>query len=407
MATTQQIYDRLQQEVIGNSVSLATINRRIRHLEQDGVFLGGSAEIDRSKLGLTVYSLFVVPHEPRETSMAVLKMLLEEHPYTAYRTEIYGRKNGLYIEFNIPNTKSAEYHLLDLFNQLKQNHIVDTYTSHKIVSIPLRFNVKLSAYNVDTGEWNLEIDDFENYLHQIDDPDLDFMEEDIPMDFDFLDIILLREVQRQSRRSQTDVLALLDKAMEPSQARLDDERWMELNTKGKGGWSTREANFMKSFPPLNHWHEYQNDNLSNLPITKQTISRRLQQLEDQKFIVSYRPRINREKFGLLNQIMIVIQRDDEKISKLSKAIDKSIPFPSSIIFSEDFIFLSMNVPTVYDISILQILANYFDTIDIYFQGRQPRDYPIWHRNYIVDDHTWRDDYDWIVGSSLLLLNKDE
>ncbi len=351
-------------EKLGKKIAITTVLRRIQRLRKNGVILGASAEINYPRIGLQLCSFIIVPNGDNwKVNIDIIEQMGSAHPYTVYKNRVYGAKNGVFIQFAIPIGSLPL--LLELFENLKDRNIIETYDQyiHEYSGVP--YFTQLSKWDLETNSWKVDFNDLNDIFETT--PDKFILEhekvESIHKELKMLDIVLIREMTRDARRSQMDISRQLQ---DPT--------------------STIGQEYSGLTEELNR--------------SKQTYSKRIRDLKSKNVFSHFRLLYDRKQFGMFNQALYVANISN-KLTQLEEAIkSEKLPFPSSMQFTRDKFLYWINIGPIDLMELTDILTHNFTKLKFYLFGRNSSRYYLWHVNYSVENHSWRSSREWMIDNTL-------
>ena len=345
----------------GIDISEITVARRIKKLEEDNILAGASAEINYSKLDLTLYAYIILLAPKIMHNSLILRSLLSEHPYILYQNRLFGAFNGLFCQFAIPNSGDAIEHHREFLSELRQSGIILDFFEFKAISKSEIFATKLQYFNLEALSWATPT----NYLEEYEEGQQSYkagnLDNSILDQTDILDIILLRELAMDCRRSNQMIIDYLE----------DKD---------------------------NVYNKYAPEILMDLPMSKQTISRRIISLRDNGFHQRYTLWYNREMFGMFNQTLFTFERNDIEVNNLVNFIREKIPFPGSLLITDTDVLLWLDIPIIEVMKLSELISSRFDQLKVSLLHRKPVTYPLWPANYDAKERNWKTSKDYIQGA---------
>ncbi|MGY5873302.1 MAG: winged helix-turn-helix transcriptional regulator [Candidatus Thorarchaeota archaeon] len=138
------------------NTSWVTVNKHITKLKIERVLSNPIAVFDPSSLGLERHViLFRVNNE---SQLENLELACDIHPYTHYRSRIYGPFIGLFAQFDIP--PKGQRYLKKFLKQLEDEEITSKVTRWKCNGYRRSTNTNLDLYDSGSMSWNYNWNDW-------------------------------------------------------------------------------------------------------------------------------------------------------------------------------------------------------------------------------------------------------
>ncbi len=332
--------------------SWITINRHIENLESSGVLSNPIAVFNPRNLGLERHVVFFQVRD--ETQIQILEAMCDIHPYTHYRTRIYGPFAGVFAQFDIP--PGGHSNLIRLIKSLKdQDYCIDF---NELASIGNRFSTHtdLSLFDVRTLTWNYDWDRWVKTLEQSS-----------------------TKVPRIPRTSRT-----------PSLKTVDLEILRELTANAKVS---------------------QNKLQEKYGVSQSTASRKMININE-LFIESIRPQINRSIFDVTSTKLFYCEKaSDESRGKIFNAMqsDDAPPFPMSLDFLEyGALVIWGRMPPSHEHKLYYTLWKYLHDLKVFTMDTvrgHSRLYWFYPENYDTKAKEWKEDQEWMIDAPLKALQK--
>ena len=368
LATDLEIQEIIKNKSnLGVNLSISTINRRVNSLFEKNIIQGAVPEIHFPLLGMQLHSFLLnVNTNNWKKNMDLLKRFFDVHPYTNFQCRVYGPINGSFCQFVLPNDKKALEHLKNTFNILEESNILVGYEHLPIVdrSVSTPMSHYYSDYNF--NKWDIEYDKVTEELTSSTEKYIPnkYQSKSILDEIQPLDLIILRELTRNARRSQSEIL-----------------------------------NFAKHKEPFKLYDDYFGN--SQNPSSKPSFSRRYNFLLESGIISHFELAYDRYQFGMFNQALYIGNKDPIRVNGLQSSIKKGyIPFPSRLSFSPEKYIFWVNLPPTQLIHFPDVLLDYFSDLQIYLFGRFPSKYYFYHKNFDVDNKKWKISNEWMVDMPL-------
>lgn len=131
-------------------ISLTEVTEKLNDLRTRGIIKKPIAIYSPESIGLE--RMNVVAFLTNYNSLKVLETICDEHPYTIYRARIFGKKLGIFMQFNIP---SGSLNLLnELLSTLKNSQIITTFQVFSSSGLRKQIYPDLNRYDYKTATWN-------------------------------------------------------------------------------------------------------------------------------------------------------------------------------------------------------------------------------------------------------------
>lgn len=366
--TTEEILAEIR-KVTDKRYSLATVSRHIQKLKEEGIVTVAQGNIDLQKLDLEMHFFILIPDERnKEENIRLIELFCDAHPYTIYRNMVFGDVNGVLAMFILPNDHDSLRYMVHALDVLKNEyHIISDYETFPEAKKLDSRRGNIAKWNIEKNQWEFDVSELEEIFNQavIKTP-LKELPQSILHKLNHYDIILIRELTRNSLRTQKEII-------------------QDMLTK--------------------HIHEYDQER-HIIEKSQQTISRHLRLLKEWGVYRGSELSINPDYFGLFIQAMFIIKYETLEVSQLLKAIDDAaIPFPNNLYQSEDKIFLWVQLPPKDFAELSRFFYEKFSQIRVLIMGGTPMRYYLWHRNYDPSIKGWKSSFDWIAGEPLKVLQE--
>lgn len=312
----------------------ATVSIRLKKLRQTGALFAVSAQIAYSALGLEPVVAFI---EAPFKNLSKLEVLLDRHPYTRYRVRCIGYYNGLYGLFAVPTGSTPT--LKDFLDELKAGIIsdyrLDTPThcwAYSEVDYDL-YNMGKDTWGFDWGRWEASLGAQDNKAP------LPKLSGSLLRRLDVKDLKILEQLTIDARR------------------------------KGK-----RIA--------------------ADIGITPYHFTRRMQFLDENRVLDSYRVIVDKGVSKLVTMFMFLCHSDADETRRFHAAF-ASLPFQSTLIPTQQGFFLQASIPPL-DLPILgSILQQRCDKVEsLWSDYRSSMRYYFWPGAY--RDGRWDDSHEFMV-----------
>jgi DNA-binding Lrp family transcriptional regulator len=347
-------------------IDQSTISRKIKKFFSDNIVYGvqGQIEGDRLDLERDVY-LLEVDDTRWKSNKQILTSFFDSHPYTAFYNTIHGFYKGYYVEFYIPRKSQARKYIKAQISEMKQQKILKSFISIQNIEPYIGSQGYFEFWDPETENWKFSENSQKlmNYLETVYEPIKPVTKKSVLENLDIFDLSIIRELTKNSRRTQKEIL---DSIINPNKVILEN---------GYDPYETIRDKFPKS---------------------KQTISRRFQEIESQGIIMTHRLSFDRISFGLFNQALFTMKNDVHGLTSLVEAIKaKIIPFPCALNANSDYLMFWIHCPPIQIIEISDILSSRFLNVQLSIFGRNPHAYFFYHLNYDPETKYWISDENYV------------
>jgi hypothetical protein len=274
--------------------------------------------------------------------------------------------NGILCQFNLPDSQEALDHLIETLEYFRGTNLIIKYFHLPNRYKSVGYNANLEKWNAQTNKWRIDFDKIVDQLevNKITKKPIELDEESVLDEIQMLDLIILREMTRNSRRSQSDIL-----------------------------------DYAINHEPLQLYDNYFSD--ESQPSSKQSFSRRFNFLIDSGIVSHFELAYSRLQFGEFNQALYIGKLESKSIGNLIDCIESDlIPFPCRLSFTPDQFIFWVNFPPAEIIHFPNIMMNYFEDVKVYFLGREPARYLFYHDNFDVETESWKTSHKWMVDEPL-------
>ncbi len=134
------------------NTSWVTAKKHLQDLKTDKILSNPIAVFDPSKLGLDRH--IILFKAKNEAQLKNLELACDLHPYTHYRTRIYGSYPGLFAQFDIP--EKAERNLRKFLQTLKTLGLSDGHTKSKSTGYRKSTITNLKLYDSHSMSWKYD-----------------------------------------------------------------------------------------------------------------------------------------------------------------------------------------------------------------------------------------------------------
>ena len=307
------------------------------------------ADLDTKRLDLEIIDILI------ETDSYInskkVEIFCDEHSYTLFRSRIFGKFNGLFLQFRIP--RGTETKLSEQIKELQNEKIIKSFQFLKHDFIHINTKMQLKAWS-GTYKWEFDWKEWENKIEKClnsNNIGLEKMhsqfENSILRNLDKLDMLILEELTIGcARRKNKDIIQAIEEKLQKSS--------------------------------------------SFFPISKQTFSRRLKFLKNTA-IRGYRLFFDWRTFDIHYSIALICKSSSRFVSCLYKILESSpIPFESSYraLGEESFIWY-IRIPSSHFFSLIDILWKHVNSMDVYsFNYKSSLHYGLWHKTFQEESHQW-------------------
>lgn len=348
-----------------------TVARRLKKLFESNAIYGARAFINHEILGLQLYFFLIHLNEVNwEKNAQIVIQFCDNHPYTSFRDRVFGGSlNGIMAYFMLPTDSEALGHLLQCFEMLREKKIITSYTRYQIKH-RFRNEANLERFDLNSNQWSIDYEAIDAEFRK----DLQVSKkqetfESILPKLDAFDMALIREMTRNSRRPQKQIL----------QEIMD--------------------------PKHNVGADYSQEFRDHFRDTPQTISRRLKDLETLGVFEGYQLSYYVEDFGMFNSVLYIADRDPQKETALISSMKNSqLPFPSRISTSSDKLIFWMDLPSSHLPRLTNFLMGKFQNLQFFLFGKDVMSYYFWHENYEIPTKSWKVSKEWIIDSPFQEIN---
>jgi hypothetical protein len=280
-----------------------------------------------------------------------LEQIGRDHPYTSYNVRIYGRINGVFLQFRTPlGTKPL---IKELCNRLQDNGVVSRFEFlPSDEGLHVYTSTQIEGWNPETFSWNF---DWNNWFEK----DIELMPF-IIMDgppgnvLPWLtknDVYIISELMRGARRKNVEVLNALKR--------------------------------------------------KNVSITPQTFSRRYQMIRKEclnGFRVSFDPSV----FDIHNSILIMGKGDQKYLHSLCSRLQKyPVPFESAMRVMGDELFWSIRLQSSHLSKLLSTLYSKLKKMDLFVMDyNHSYLYYLWPETLDEGTHQWRTQREFMIDNVL-------
>ncbi|NWF96625.1 MAG: winged helix-turn-helix transcriptional regulator [Candidatus Thorarchaeota archaeon] len=330
-------------------ISWITADRHLRELRENGVISDSVAVFGPSRLGLD--RLSVLLKAGRESQVRQLESACDAHPYTHYRSRVYGPYAGLFAQFDIPHEGVAM--LKRFLTELQDGGVCERVTYLRSMDYRRSTKTNPELFDPTTLSWTYSWDKWER------------------------DITAARtELPQGSPRRRLHELGL---------TRVDLSLLEELTKNASVSQSVLEKKY---------------------GLSQSTVSRKLIFLRE-NVIESVRAQIDRSRFDITSTKLFYSPRvpDDDR-AKVYNAFSapSAPPFPLSIDLLEGGgVILWGRMPPSYEHGLFYLLWSRLPEIQVFTMdtvGSHSRMYWFYPDNVDFERNTWKYDEDWMFKKPL-------
>lgn len=244
-------------------------------------------------LNLENIDVFIEAERPDEIKTVL--SLCQEHPYIWYYARCYGKINGFLIQYRIPlGTRPQIKELLDI---LKIKHLIRNFYTLDFAGNALHTHPQVKNWDFETLSWNFNWKDwFHKTKKKNQIPLKNNIEDQNTLNLQKMDLMILRELLRNSRRKNIDIIQKL-----------------------------------KTY---------------NYEISPQQFSKKANRLK-KEFIAAYRAEIHPETIDILNSVLLWGRGEPDQIQNIADKLNiNAIPFHSTLKHYKTFIYWYIHISTV-------------------------------------------------------------
>jgi len=328
-------------------ISPATAKRKILLLRKKGLYSGKYALYYPTALQLFKHIAFLFID--RTKNFEKIENALRKHPYTTHRSRIYSPRLGVYAEFNFPQKEPVL--LKQFFDQLKSHKLISDYwllnSTHKQKLLSLNLN-KISFEDF---YWNFDWDEFREEMGKLEPKPLPKPAKNVLPEMKLLDLKILRVLTNDADISQ--------RALSRSLGVDRTEVW-------------RRIHFLES-----------------------------------KVISSYKSKINRKRFNLTsNKILLLSFANEVELKRVFTAFaSENIrpPFRYRIeVLEENKILMYIALPQYHEAQLFYVLNDIaqVESYDIDIVGRHGVRYSLYEPNFDEQHKQWKVSKEYVVDEPL-------
>lgn len=367
LATNDEIAIYLKDN-FGETINSSTVSRRIKRLKEEGLINRVQAQPNVHKLDLEIDAFIVSIDDTRwNSNIQAFINFLQAHEYTNFYNSIHGATHGFYVEFYVPAKGKVRQMLRYQFRELKKRKIISEYLHIDDIDLHVgtsgRFNRsegesnQFNWYN-DSIAWDRNsesiglVEAIRTRLKTFHEPLPSIKRKSILKDLTAYDLAILREITKDASQPQKEILNALT-----------------------------NPDYLEEPVPYDPYQSIRQE----FPKSKQTLSRRINEIKDLGLIRSYFLSYDRLRFGLFNQALFIMDNDKNGMSALASAIQDIVPFPCSLNANDTFIVFWIHCPPVNIIQLSDVFSERFSNVKLHLFGRHPASYPF--HNKLFDEKT--------------------
>jgi len=331
--------------------SRPTVTKYLKKLKEKGIIRNTIANIYPERLNLIIVDVlaFVSSYE----NLLLLEKACDEHPYTYYRSRIYGGKFGLFMIFYTPIGSISN--IDEFFKKLLKNNIINDYQVYESNGISYSSSSDISRFNIEKSKWDFS---WEKWISTIEQEKDKMLVENI----DPIDLKVIKRTHFEILRMLTENAAIKQKEI------------------------SKKLNLSK------------------------TEAHRQYNFVLEKFIKEIRQTFNRNNFLLTETFLIIAHNVPEK--KLAKINNKMRndppPFYGSLLILKDNKFrFWVNMSIDQAGTFIFSLFEYFNDIEVYTLNTRKGgsvQYHFYPENFDFDSKNWKDSKNYMIKKPLERLN---
>lgn len=330
-------------------ISWITAQRHFKELKNEGILSDPIAVFNPSSIGLDRHLVLFKTQD--EQQLEQLEAACDAHPYTHYRTRIYGPFSGLFSQFDVPPKGSNN--LERYFASLKDEGVFENLIHHTSLNYRRSTKTNLELFRADTHswrfEWNAWLKDIDSASEQL--PSSDDKRELGDLKLDHCDLEILRDLTANASISGADL----------------------------------EKKYM---------------------LSQSMVSRKLIFLKE-NVIESVRAQIDRSRFNIIStKLFYIPEAPDKNRARLYNAFSapSAPPFPLSIdLLEEGGVILWGRMPPLFEHGLYYLLWSMLPSLQVFTMetsGGHSRLYWFYPENLDPTTKDWRTDDDWMLTSPL-------
>lgn len=341
LATVTELVERVEG-------SKPTVIKRLSYLKENNYYQV-KALLNLHNMGFDTVEVFL--DTTNFKAVERLERLATNHPYTSYRSRCFGSHNGLYLQFRTPiGTRDM---IEEVIKTLTDEGVV---ASHRILPIgdepTITSSMKLDGWNPVSMSWKF---DWKKWFES----DYDAVKIRKPKDepgkvLNWItknDMHILQQLMKGAKRSNTDMIRAIEE--------------------------------------------------NGVSFTPQTFGRRLR-IVDEGCVDKYRVSFNPLAFDIITNILISGEGKNKYLREIfSKMSSNPIPFESTMRVTQSNLFWVVRMPPTHLSSLLSNLHLNLDNMNVtIIDYSNSFLYAIWPETLDEDNHTWRQDREFMIDQSL-------
>ncbi|MFX1475691.1 MAG: winged helix-turn-helix transcriptional regulator [Promethearchaeota archaeon] len=344
--TVQELAKRLD-------ITWVTAREHLKQLKRKGILAEPIAVFNPDHLGLERHVVIFKVHT--ENQIIGLEHACDIHPYTHYRSRIYGPFAGVFAQFDIPSLGNSV--LQQFFEHLQEMELFDEILLHKSTGYRRSTVLDLQRYNPHTMVWTYN---WQNWMKAIREAAQTLPPIKNPSStdnaFSFIDLQILRELTARATIKQTEI----------------------------------------------------RDKFS---LTKSTTSRKIKFIFE-NYIESIRAQIRRAEFNVIaTKFFYCLNAKPQLRNQLFNAFaaPSCPPFPLSIdLLEENGVSLWGRMPPTNEYHLFYTLWEHLPSLQVFTMdtvGSHSRLYWFYPENYDSEASAWRVDKDYVIDTPLKMLKR--
>ncbi|UJG41253.1 MAG: winged helix-turn-helix transcriptional regulator [Candidatus Heimdallarchaeum aukensis] len=363
-------YEEIAKKV---KIPLTTLYRKIRSLEEKKIIRNTLSSKIAEKIGLTRYT-FEFKIKSLE-QFQLMQLAFHEHPFTYHYNRFYGNQFGFYAKFDIPEggIKYFELFLKELINrEMCESYNLYASTGHWVdIQEPIP-NTKLNPKSFNLVEfWGKRQEMKETNGEKIEKIDIKKLHP--------IQLLILRDINRNAKQKQKDLLELYKKALENEKVNSEETKiipeayksFIEEFFEGR----SHEAIMMD----FNRKYKFVFENL----------------------VTNFRINFSRNYFEIYPMQAYVIKdiSSEESFQTLNLFKKYRPPFRAGIDILNRGLFIAVTLPPFYASRFSYLIYSSYSDFKFYnmdFFGEHGVAYPFYVNNFDPIKNEWKTDKKWIV-----------
>ena len=347
----------------GLGISPTTATAAIDWLRENGVFTSVHADLNVAALGMEIVDVILYP-----TSYDALRALeLRKaghsnfsHPYVLYHTRIYGAKEGIYFQFQIP--LGSRDRLFEFLKGLMDLNLISTFELlERDPRIQVSTRAKLENWNRELLRWEFDGD---AWIDRFADCEPRFLDvgsvEPSYSELDYKDILLLSAISLDARHKNKELGEIVEK---------------KIHESGNAGFKFKS----------------------------QDLSRRLARLKT-KYVTQFRLFVNWAYFDIYNQSLFFVKSSAETAARLADHLVANanlFPFESRLSGIREGFYWYIRAPS----NAISFAAEFLwrKTTErqlCFLDYRSSEIYAFWADVFDSEQRAWKTDYYFMVEEPL-------